>query len=80
MANSTHAMRRAIFDRDIVSTWEEPAPQGDHVGRPSGALRESEGTESVGDRRPHPRHRQADLCVCDPAWGDMIDRGVILNV
>jgi hypothetical protein len=67
MADSTRAMRRSIFDRELLPVWRNrllteitPDDLRAHLRRPRRPWR-------TGDGDPRPRYRQADLWLRDLA-------------
>lgn len=67
MADSTRAMRRSIFERELLPIWRKRLSQRDRAGRPACSLCRHCGAWRASNRNPRPRYRQADLRFCDAA-------------
>ena len=57
MADSTRAMRRSIFERELLAQVAPQAVDRNHAGRPSSSLRRHRRARRAGGGNSRPRHR-----------------------
>jgi hypothetical protein len=75
MADSTKAMRRTIFQRDILPYWKNRLLTEISPDDLRGLCADIVKRGATGDRHPCPRYREADLRLCDSARRESAQSG-----